>query len=585
LAAAGSTDDLSKESERQLLERIQKGKNTTSAAVFEELGKRKTRDSLNALESGFAELTGGSAIKSAAKAFRHFKGIDGLERSSINTLFAAAQDAKPARRRNAAVALALFPQAAAAELNRLVERSDDEVTRANALAGLLPALSATGGKREFKKVTQNLRTTLSLTRAKGLKAYKTFLAEGGPKLFKGALTDRSIRLESKRIIAQALNESKLSDVEVHLLDGLKSDNDALVYQILLMLSGRGCEDYGKHLSRLCRSKDLAIRREALVAEAQLHGGDPTYFEKLLDRAEDDDPVARSAAAISLAAVRTPDALTALYKLLNDEHYSVRFQAVDAILAARHPSSIDPLLDRLELEQGVMRPVILRDLKLLTGEDFGNSTQMWRNWWKDHGEGFKVPSLKKAQAAQAARGERKDKNRTKASFYGMRIISDRLCFVIDNSGSMTSKTKSGKTRLKAMQDQLTTTFTGLPDGTMVNMAFFAAKVIVWSDELRILNSSSRESAVEMINGIGTSGKTITYEGLMAGLADPRVDTIYLLTDGQPYGGAYPNTGDILREIGRVNSVRHVVINCISVGQDSTFLKKLAEQNHGKYARVD
>ena len=168
---------------------------------------------------------------------------------------------------------------------------------------------------------------------------------------------------------------------------------------------------------------------------------------------------------------------------------------------------------------------------------------------------------------------------------MRILSDRMCFVIDNSASMKNKTKSGKTRIKAMQDQLTATMESLPDGAMVNMAFFAARVENWDKELRILNVKSRTEAIEMINQVGTGGMTITYEGLMAGLADPRVDTIYLLTDGHPSGGEFPNTGDILREIGRFNSIRHVVINCISVGRDSGFLKNLAEQNHGSYARVD
>ncbi len=48
---------------------------------------------------------------------------------------------------------------------------------------------------------------------------------------------------------------------------------------------------------------------------------------------------------------------------------------------------------------------------------------------------------------------------------------------------------------------------------------------------------------------------------------------------------PKTGDILRGIARRNTVRHIVINCISVGSDSTFLKKLAEQNNGSYIRVD
>ena len=63
----------------------------------------------------------------------------------------------------------------------------------------------------------------------------------------------------------------------------------------------------------------------------------------------------------------------------------------------------------------MRPIILNNLRLLTGEDFGNSARMWLSWWKDHQENFQIPSLRDAEAAEAARGERKDGNRTKASF--------------------------------------------------------------------------------------------------------------------------------------------------------------------------
>ncbi|MCH2107543.1 MAG: HEAT repeat domain-containing protein [Planctomycetes bacterium] len=399
LLPIGGQDDLSMESERELLARIIKNTNKTSGAVFEELGKRKSKDSLRALEQGFAELTALPAVLSASKAFAHFKGVDGLERGAIKTLYDAAQDAKQARRRNAAVGLALFPVAASAELHRLVDRSDDPVVRANALKGLLPELSESAGKRDLRKITENLRLTPTLTRGKAVKALKAILTNGGTKHFKGALTDKDIGISVKRMIAQALSESEVDGVEEHLLDGLKAPEDSLVYAALVMLSERGCDDYGKHLSRLVRSKDKAIRQEALVAQAKLSGGDPTFFERLMDQATEEDPVARSAAAISLAAVRTPDALEALYGLLNDSEYSVRFQAVEAILAARHRSSIGPLLDRLDRESGVMRPAILKNLRLLTGEDFGNSTQMWLNWWRDHMEEFQLPSLEDAQAAQ------------------------------------------------------------------------------------------------------------------------------------------------------------------------------------------
>ncbi|MCH2104636.1 MAG: HEAT repeat domain-containing protein [Planctomycetes bacterium] len=585
LLSSATPEDLSQLSERDLLARIMKETNQTPTAVFEELGKRKTKDSFNALEKGYVELTGNPGILSASKAFVHFKGVAGLERAAIKVLYDAAHDAKQARRRNATIGLALFPEAASSDLHRLVDRSDDPVVRANALKGLLPALSESAKKRDLRKVTENLRLTTTLTRGKAVKALKAFLTNGGAGLFKGTLTDKDLSIGVKRIIAQSLSESEVEGVNEHLLDALKASEESLVYAALVMLAERGCDDYGKHLSRLMRSKDKAIRQEALVAQAKLSGGDPTFLERLLDQAEEDDPVARSAAAISLAAVRTPDALSALYELLNDPEYSVRFQAVEAILAARHKSSISPLLRRLDKEKGVMRPIILNNLRLLTGEDFGNSARMWLSWWKDHQESFQIPSLRDAEAAEAARGERKDGNRTKASFYGMRIISNRLCFVIDNSGSMTNKTPSGKTRLKAMQDQLKETLENLQDGTLLNLAFFAARVELWADELKLLNTQSRADAIEMISEIGTSGATMTYEGLLAGLSDPRVDTIYLLTDGTPYGGSLPNTGDILREISRINSVRHVVIHCVSVGQDSAFLQSLAEQNNGDYTRVD
>jgi hypothetical protein len=137
----------------------------------------------------------------------------------------------------------------------------------------------------------------------------------------------------------------------------------------------------------------------------------------------------------------------------------------------------------------------------------------------------------------------------------------------------------------MQDQLCVTIKDLPDGCLVNMVFFAVDAIPWKKELQTLNSKARAEAVEAIRKLKMKQATATYEGIIEGLTDPRVDTLYVLTDGQPYGGAMPNTGDILREVHRINQVRHVVIHCISVGRDSTFLAKLAEENHGQYTRVD
>ena len=42
-------------------------------------------------------------------------------------------------------------------------------------------------------------------------------------------------------------------------------------------------------------------------------------------------------------------------------------------------------------------------------------------------------------------------------------------------------------------------------------------------------------------------------------------------------------DIVREIGKVNQLRRIVIHCVSLGRDSTLLKRLASENGGRYVR--
>ncbi|MDE0892907.1 MAG: HEAT repeat domain-containing protein, partial [Planctomycetota bacterium] len=438
LTLQGPPADLSGETDRQLLQRILDSKNSTSHAVLEELGSRKTRSSLQALKSGLAELTANPGLKSACNAFRHCKGEPELERMAIATLYSTALEAHMTRQRMAAAGLSHFPKAGEAELLRIVGRADDPVTRANALDGVLPTLAKRAKKADLKTALEAMRVTLTLTKGECIKALQSFMENGDDKLFKGALEDDRHALPVRRMILEAMEKSKQAGVGEHLLSGLKSKNSSIVHGALLALANKGWTNYGKHLDKLIKSKDETIRRDALVIRAELFGSDPTFVDKLIDQAESPDRIKRSAAAISLAAVKTTDTLKALHLLLADKEASVRFQAMEAAYAARHPSSVLELIKRLEHERGTMKPILVDRLSLLTGENFGSSQQMWSNWWRDNAEGYQCPPLKETKASKAARVNRKAKNTTSASFFGLRILSDRLCFVIDNSGSMNSE---------------------------------------------------------------------------------------------------------------------------------------------------
>ena len=80
------------------------------------------------------------------------------------------------------------------------------------------------------------------------------------------------------------------------------------------------------------------------------------------------------------------------------------------------------------------------------------------------------------------------------------------------------------------------------------------------------SSVRESAVELA------------------FRDPNVDTIYLLTDGQPSAGRIINVDDLADQVQRWNYSRQIVVHGISVGLDSKLLQRLARESGGQYVYV-
>ena len=86
-------------------------------------------------------------------------------------------------------------------------------------------------------------------------------------------------------------------------------------------------------------------------------------------------------------------------------------------------------------------------------------------------------------------------------------------------------------------------------------------------------------------IGPIGGTAIYDGLWLAFEDPLVDTIYVLTDGQPSAGKVTDIYEIRREVARWNATRNVKIHGVSVGQESQLLRWLAEDSGGRYTRAD
>ena len=126
---------------------------------------------------------------------------------------------------------------------------------------------------------------------------------------------------------------------------------------------------------------------------------------------------------------------------------------------------------------------------------------------------------------------------------------------------------------------------LPEDTYVNIISFHRIAEPWKKELHALKGRGRDEAIRFVRGLKTAFGTNIYDTLELALEDKRVDTVFLLSDGMPFGGKFTEREDILREIGAINRVRGSRIHCIGFGPQTALLKDLAEQNGGDYRSAD
>jgi hypothetical protein len=333
----------------------------------------------------------------------------------------------------------------------------------------------------------------------------------------------------------------------------------------------------------------------VVALGKLSRGEEDWPEQLFKLAGKNDPAVRLGACHGLADLRTAEAVARLEQLLDDDAWQVRAEALWQLASLRRKDTIPLLIARISLERGRLREDLARALRILTGLDLGRLPTRWKQWWAAEGAGFVVPALEDALAAEEARGDAAEQGRTAATFFGLRVLSERVCFVLDTSGSMDEPSldggrtgvggRGGPTRIAVAKRELIGALERFPQGGRFNMIFFAGAAETWQRHLTVMASRPRRQAIEFTRERRARGGTAVYDALELAFQDEKVDTIYLLTDGEPTVGRIIFPRRLRREVAAWNETRHITIHGISVGRDSSLLRGLAEDSGGQYRRID
>ncbi len=442
-------------------------------------------------------------------------------------------------------------------------------------AGTKDSVAAILGLLDDDSLHANVRkevvTQLRLVRTK----------EGSDLLIKAL---RSKRPSVRAVAAEILSDLPERRVTEALLTRAKKEKDKEVLPLLLEALG----DHGdpialSTLRSRTRHRQPEVRMAAVRALARLgfhHDKVRAFFLSMLESSEWVDRVLALDAAKAAGGVKL---LPKVVKSLNHRKWQVRLAAVETLGALRAREGVLPLIERLDgEEERRVRDTIARVLFELTGVNCSDNLKTWRLWWSENGKTFAVPDEVPVLPDRSA-------GRTSAGFYGIPIVSERIVFLIDQSGSMSAigeqkehYAEKSLNRLEVAVRETLGALAKLGDRAKVNVILFHSTIHPWEEQMKRLGPN-RKKLKSKLESQRPMGGTNIYDGLELALRMKDVDTIFLLSDGSPGQGKFVATPDILRAIRRENQTRRIAIHCVAVGMDSELLRKLAAQNGGNYVR--
>jgi len=323
-----------------------------------------------------------------------------------------------------------------------------------------------------------------------------------------------------------------------------------------------------------KSLDLAIGLHEVLAR------DPTWRTDLLTLAASPDNEVRTVGLALLLELGSDAAVVQAQQSLSAKPWELRAAALRYLTKFRDVSSIPLLIARFGKEDGRLGAELAHALFVHTGTRCWKKGE-WDEWWVGKKVGFVLPHPDTVQGGKVGGGQA-----TTVSYYDIPLVSSHVAFLIDHSGSMAARIGTDKkfTRLEAAKEQLTRVLSAVPDTHWCNLIAYESGVRSLWDKLRQPDDENRKDLLARVKSIPPGAGTNIFGALEMAFADPEVDTVYLLTDGEPSVGKLIAPDDILDEVRRWNRTRQIVIHCIGLGIDSQLLKNLAAESGGSYKYV-
>ncbi len=238
--------------------------------------------------------------------------------------------------------------------------------------------------------------------------------------------------------------------------------------------------------------------------------------------------------------------------------------------------------------------IIAELEHRSGRSMGPHPERWGIWWSAKRRGLAASA--DAQPAQLT---------TRTTFFGIRPTSDRICFVLDASGSMAQDFEGqgqprseapGKrarlpSRYEEAMNQMEAFLRGLGPGARFRVVCFNDGANAWRRELVPVTEQALQEARSWTARQGPGGGTMLRDGIESGLHIDsngeldwealEADTLIVLCDGETAEGS----GWVEPFFEVAGPLTCVTVHAVQIGGSSDgSLEQMARLTGGDYVQV-
>lgn len=304
-------------------------------------------------------------------------------------------------------------------------------------------------------------------------------------------------------------------------------------------------------------------------------------------AKSKDLRSRILAIFALSDITLPSTIDHLIPLLKSKESRIAIEAVRMLETKPDKRVIQGLIESLssaDRNMGELSRALRLTLFRLTGKSFAGLSD-WTKWWKIEKDQWVPPA------------EQKIKGRTALAkvnlpgefprFFGMEIVSLRVVFIIDVSGSMRQEEPdTGQSRIDLVKGELNKAIKELRAKTFFSTIAFSSVIIPWDKKLLPASARNKVKAMSFVDRFQASGATWTKEALEKAFSYKHANTFVLLSDGAPAkAGQEVSTKEIIEWVTHTNRFRKATIHTIGFsGANIPFMKELAEKNNGTYREI-